>query len=1480
MNRNNIFRSSRRRGLRASWIVGALSLLLLGLVSGAQQERLWLYGGGTFAPGEEVWVSHYLPAGWKARLELFRVENPEKVLELGGPEDLTGIGELDLTRVRRIEIENDREWPYGDTQLGSLPLGLYYLSLASESQADSSGTLILVTDLGLVVKADEDTLLTYTAQLESGQPRKTRVFLLRGERLYAEGLATDDGLTEFEVDPGAAFELVVAAKYGDAWTFSDAYWNRWAVERIRLYLHTDRPVYRPGHTVNFKGTARTVSGLQPLSGETVQVVVRAADGSEILQASYLTDAYGSFAGELILGDEPPLGRYSVESTLRGETSYGGFFVEEFQKPEYRVEVVADEAVAVQGDVARFTVSAEYLFGGAVTGGNVNYAVLKQPHYRWRYRSRFGFYQEEDYTSYYGGEMIERGEGILDADGKLVIELELPRDELDYQLTLQAGVSDESRREIQGSGRLIAFRSEVVLGVSTERYANRVGEAVSVTVRAEDIYGRPVSVPFSLSAERSFWIRGEGRRAEPAGSWQGQTDAEGVATLDIVLDQQGSFELSARALDPEGREARGDSFVWVTDGSRWVWAYEGLNVTTDKPEYQLGETARFVIESPVPDAHLLINLEGDGISQADVVELDGSVLTYELAITEEMQPNGYLSVALIGGGETYLQTAGFRSPPVDDFLNLEITSDADTYRPRDKGTFALRVSDASGEGVKAQLALGLVDEAIYLVRPEQVPDIRGFFYAFKENLVGTTISAWYRFGQLEGLGGVEGREAMDEAVFAQGKADFAPAEVRQDFRDTILWLPLIETDEEGLATVEVTFPDNLTEWRLTARAITLDDDVGQNTYAVTTTLPVIARLAAPRFFIRGDEASLRVIGQNTLPEDQPGRLELSSDGLTIGNPEPRAVTLPAGGRASADFTVRAPTTGSQQVTATALTPAASDAMRLPIPVLPRGVREETGWAGVGGGSWSFDLPTTLDPPSSGGTLYLTPSLAAAVSPALSYLAGYPYGCTEQTMSRFLPSVLAAEAGELAMLPDEVAGELDDMVQRGLKRLYDFQHDDGGWGFWQYDESDLFVSAYVINGLLEAKNAGYAVREGVLERGASYLEAAVAEEAPRGGYRVVGEDAKAYAYYALARAGRSVDGIYRLTRLARQSPYGLALSSLAFDELGRRVEARLYLDALLARVTETDRAAFWEPEVPRYYWNDDAVEATAFGLEALVRLAPDHPLIPKIVSWLLLQRRGSRWVSTKDTAAVVKAALKLAEQTGEETFDYGVRVRLNGQVLEERRIEGQETGSFVVPLNDLLPRTNQLEVAVEGEGTLYASASVHYVAEDTAVELQRGLTVERTFEALTPVFDPDEQRYLYQRSPLGETSTVGEYVLVTVEITPEDDYRYVLVNEPLPAGYRVIENDLAFRIAGLTPRFGYDYYGWNYWYDGRDVRDERVDYYFSSLTQPVTFTYLLRAETPGTFTSLPTQAWLMYQPEVRGLGAERLLMVVEEGAFAGR
>ncbi len=118
--------------------------------------------------------------------------------------------------------------------------------------------------------------------------------------------------------------------------------------------------------------------------------------------------------------------------------------------------------------------------------------------------------------------------------------------------------------------------------------------------------------------------------------------------------------------------------------------------------------------------------------------------------------------------------------------------------------------------------------------------------------------------------------------------------------------------------------------------------------------------------------------------------------------------------------------------------------------------------------------------------ITPSVAGSVFAALDYLTSYPYGCTEQTMSSFLPDVLVANAMQKLGVKSNIDPQtLNKQVKAGLDRLYTYQHPDGGWGWWQTDDSHPFMTAYVLAGLSQAKAAGFDVKQDAIDRGQGWL-----------------------------------------------------------------------------------------------------------------------------------------------------------------------------------------------------------------------------------------------------------------------------------------------------------------------------------------------------------------------------------------------------------
>ena len=218
-----------------------LLIVLLGLfLTNTAQARMSLYGGGTYTPEDTINLEVYLGDNERTELNLYHIENPEKVLELGGPQGFQGSNELELDLLKTYPLKKRKRSYYESIKVQGLPLGMYFAQVGEGEQA--AATLILITDLGMVVKSDQDTALTYTANLESGNPKKSSVYLLSSEGIIDESISDTDGLARFERSEDSP---ILAANAGKSWAFSSSYWQSWNVRKSKVYVHTDRSVYRP-----------------------------------------------------------------------------------------------------------------------------------------------------------------------------------------------------------------------------------------------------------------------------------------------------------------------------------------------------------------------------------------------------------------------------------------------------------------------------------------------------------------------------------------------------------------------------------------------------------------------------------------------------------------------------------------------------------------------------------------------------------------------------------------------------------------------------------------------------------------------------------------------------------------------------------------------------------------------------------------------------------------------------------------------------------------------------------------------------------------------------------------------------------------------------------------------------------------------------------------------------------------------------------
>ncbi len=801
----------------------------------------------------------------------------------------------------------------------------------------------------------------------------------------------------------------------------------------------------------------------------------------------------------------------------------------------------------------------------------------------------------------------------------------------------------------------------------------------------------------------------------------------------------------------------------------------------------------------------------------------------------------------------------------------------------------------------------------------------------------------------------------EAVAVTGGAEPAVV-VRSDFRSTILWQPDVVTDRDGRATVKVKFPDSLTGWTATARAATSGNQFGIANAATRTKQPLIVRLQAPRFFVTGDVATVSaVINNNT---DKPMKLTakllaegVRIEGLVHNNPNGPVVnghriipyeisgpevgtgaTVAANSETRVDWLVSVQQPGAVKLKVTAIEESHSDAMEKSFVAYEHGIEKFLSKSGKLRGDQvtiRLDIPKERRADSTSLNVQVTPSMAVTMLDALPYLINYPYGCTEQTMSRFLPTAITAKTlKDLGLKPEAIMGkvfggvvqetadqthpggkrdfrQIDDMTAKSLARLYDFQHDDGGWGWWKEGESDHFMTAYVVWGLSLAQQAGIEVKQDALDRGVEYLSEEIVEEEAN-------YDEQAWMLHALAvyhsLSKQTEVQEYQATAFEnlwtnrdRLNAYTRALVALSAHYFGYTDKAKTLIENLengvkIDSTPDTSiiergarrshegviATAHWGEDGIYWRWSDGGVEATSFALRAMLAVDPTNKLIEPVTNWLIKNRRGAQWSNTRDTAITVLTLNEYLRSSGELKPEIEYELTVNDHAIITKKITAEDAltapSLFTIDPGLLRDGANVIRInRKSGASPIYFSADAKFFSlEEPLTEAGNEIFVRREYYKL--VARPTLLKgYVYDRVPLtdNESVTSGDRVEVVMTIEAKNNYEYLLFEDLKPAGLEAVQirsGEPLFarelKSGASTRKFGSgaesppsgdveetDYTGNTEWVY-QELRDRKTAFFISKLPEGVwEIRYDLRAETPGSFHALPVIGHAMYVPEIR-------------------
>ena len=1225
------------------------------------------------------------------------------------------------------------------------------------------------------------------------------------------------------------------------------------------------------------------------------------------------------------------------------------------------------------------------------------------------------------------------EGQIGPDGtvEVTIDSSAAKDlhgDMDHKYEVSAEVTDQSRRTITGNGTVLAAREPYQVHVWVNSGYYRAGDTVKAEFSAQTLDGKPVKGLGKVSLYQVNYVEKEGDltpQEKEVGTWKVQMNDEGHASLQMKAAQAGQYRMACKVTDEADHVVDG-AYVFNVVGENFRsedFRFNEIELIPDKKEYASGEKMRLLINANQKNAtvYLFVRPLNGQYEAPRVLRLKGKSAVEEVVVGKGDVPSFFIEAFTVHEGRLHSEMREIAVPPESRILNMTVEPSKKEYKPGEKGTAKIRLTDAQGKPVAAQVVLTMYDRALeYISGGGNTEDIRKFFWGWKSqhtisnetNLERTSTNllkekevpmmelgifgvvwgepdigfgdtqshAFYYSGQrlskekwsmkggrmagmmpgsmpmaaaapialgnysageakLSVAGGVA-MDAMERVAEAAPGAEVAPA-LRSNFADTAAWAAAIQTGADGIAETSFTMPENITGWKIQSWAMGQGVRVAEATSETATKKNLMVRLQAPRFFVEGDEAILSANVQNYLSAAKNVRVVLEVEGLETTATLEQRVDIAAGGEHRVNWLVKAAHEGEAVVRMKALTDVESDAMEMRFPIYVHGMNKMVAFAGSIRGEQTsatvkFDIPEKRREAETRLEVHYSPTLAGAMVDALPYLVSYPYGCTEQTLNRFLPTVItqkvlldmgldlatvknktvnlnAQELGDPAervkqwkRFRDPKTGEyqnpvfdkreVEKMANEGLHALTDMQLSDGGWGWFSgYAEQSMpHTTALVVHGMQLAQENGAALVPGVMERGIDWLKNYQAQEIqkiknwpdkkdPR---KEKADNLDAYVYMVLTDGG--VENAEMREFLYRDrndlSVYAKAMFGMGLVKANQREKLAMVMqniDQFLVRDDE-NQTAYLNLGNENYWWcwYGSDIEANAYYLKLLARTGQTTDWkAPYLVKYILNNRKnGSYWNSTRDTAVAIEALAEYLKASGEDKPDMTVQVLLDGAVKKEVRITPQDLFSFDNKLEvtgeALTSGSHTVEFKRSGKGPLYFNVYASYFTledfitsaglevkvqreiykviegqRDVAVAGSHGQSVDQKSEKKDRVLLPNE----------GAVKS-GDQIEIELTIESKNDYEYVVFEDMKAAGFEPVQVQ-----SGYVPNELGAYV---------EFRDNRVAFFMSTLPRGRhSVTYRMRAETPGRYSALPTRAYAMYAPELRGNSDEMKVRVEE-------
>jgi alpha-2-macroglobulin len=1294
-------------------------------------------------------------------------------------------------------------------------------------------------------------------------------------------------------------------------------WNA-QPEKYEGVLFTDRGLYKAGERVDIKGVVRvrTESTWKIITSLKVRMSIKNSRNEEVYNQEQKLSPFGSFSADLNLKPNAPLGNYSMileylvqkegkEKWKRMENQ--SFRVEAFRPAEFEVIAKVNKESYIIGDTIGGFITAKYLFG----------APMKEEDVKWRMTASRGNFTPPEFDGYYFGTMgwltryqqnfqsreLQNIDTVLDEFGTVQVKSPLRVGELQgtISLMLEGEVTSPTRQTLTGRTTVLVHGGEYYIGIRPSSTFVKCDSAMTLSLVAAAPDGK-LQVDQSLAVHIYQRVWHSVRKAETGGrfAWYSTSVDSLIDSYTVITDDKpsirkfipknpGFYYVDVAGSDKRRNSLRAQTYFYASGSGYVAWERSNndrIDLVANKTSLKPGETVSIIVKNPYESALALVTVEREGILRHFTTTLAGSAPQIDLPITKDYLPNIFVSVILLQGRTdrpTAREEGDVGRPsfkvgyialsvnPRTKNLDVAVESEKKEYRPGDTVEVKIHVKDINGKPKSAEVVLSVADVGVLNLIGYRLPDPFETFYKERGLAVITTETRMHIIEQRSY--DEKGQEVGGGGAVVKSGLDVPDADgIRKNFRPSAYWNPSIQTNEKGYASIKFKLPDNLTAFEMMGVAHTKDSDFGYGENSFSVNKPLLLQPSLPRFARVGDTFKSGVVIMNYSEKEQTITLTTAVQGLKWDHRDTTSHTLQAGQAKEVLFEFEAEKIGTAKFIFRARSENNNDGLQWTIPVNAPRIRESVAL------SESSEDPSTeehiippVDAYADAGEVEVTAASTAMVglSGGISYLFHYPYGCLEQRSSSILPMILAkdlVEAFHFDVLKDK---DYQEVVSKTLDEIPLFQHSNGGFSYWKNEgPTYTYVSAYAMFTLAQAQRNGYQIDKSAFSRGLEYLGRVLrGEERDYYFSAVVSQTTRSLILYTLALAGKPEFGYMENLYNERASmplfakAYLLKALNAAngnrsmIDELAQDLLNRAKISPISAHFEERSDYDLW-------WCFDSNTRTTALILQALVETQPKNPLIHKVVRWLIDEQRIGRWRTTQENTYVVDALATYMRAYEKDEPNFRATIALEGKTILNEFFKGRSfhVASNTVPFSQLtLGKNYPVRLTKDGPGRLYYGLRMNYYPKGETQAKDEGFSIVKTIEPLD--------------GTSSKTFIPGTMMKVTLTVSSNQDRHFVVVEDPVPAGMEVVNTSFKTTAANLDREEGEsDHWWYEQAFQHVEKYDDRVVLFGDNFTAGThTYTYLVQVTRSGSYQMPATHAEGMYEPEVFGQTASRVIVI---------